>query len=198
MSPDTTIRAIRDGDWDRITALESRAYTALGLSEEPAALRSRASASPDTCFVLDAGERLAGYLLALPYPASRYPDLRRTEARAFRTDNLHLHDMVVAEDLRGRGLGRRLAQHLTDTASAQGYRWISLVAVGGSESFWSAVGFAAHEEVPAPETYGSGAVYMARAVPAETAREPGGAEAAPPGSPAVPGPRRPAPTATTK
>jgi GNAT superfamily N-acetyltransferase len=183
MSTPPVIRPVDDGDWDAIAALESRTYTALGLSEEREVLQSRARTSPDTCFVLETGERLAGYLLALPYPASLSPDLNRAEEQAFRTDNLHLHDMVVADDLRGRGFGRRLAHHLAVVAAEHGYRWVSLVAVGGSETFWTTVGFAAHEEVPAPDTYGTDAVYMVKAVPAAPAREPGPAGAAPPPAP---------------
>ncbi|MGK5559414.1 GNAT family N-acetyltransferase, partial [Actinomadura kijaniata] len=82
--------------------------------EGPAALRSRADASPDTCFVLDVGSRPAGYLLALPYPADRCPDLTAPETPgepAAPAANLHLHDIVVAPHLRRRGLARHLLLH---------------------------------------------------------------------------------------
>ncbi|MFE4962594.1 GNAT family N-acetyltransferase [Streptomyces sp. NPDC056660] len=158
------IRHITDADWDTIVALESRAYTALGLSEGRAALRSRADASPDTCFVLDVGSRPAGYLLALPYPSFGYPDLARTEAPALpagSADNLHLHDIVVTERLRGRGLGQRLLNHLTLTAGSRGFERISLIAVGHSEPFWSARGFTPYPGI-SPGGYGANAVYMSR------------------------------------
>ncbi|MEU2421339.1 GNAT family N-acetyltransferase [Streptomyces sp. NPDC007851] len=158
------IRHIADTDWDAVAALEARAYTELGLSEGESALRSRADASPETCFVLDVGSRPAGYVLALPYPPFSYPDLRRAEefaAPAHRSGNLHLHDLVVAERLRGRGLGQRLLDHLTLTAGARGFERISLIAVGDSERFWSARGFTAHPGI-APGGYGANAVYMSR------------------------------------
>ncbi|MFD5543702.1 GNAT family N-acetyltransferase [Streptomyces sp. NPDC127079] len=174
------VRPIADADWDVIAALEARAYTRLGLTEGRAALRSRADASPDTCFVLDVGARPAGYLLALPYPPFAYPHLERTEepatpAHRHRTDphptdlhptdlhptNLHLHDIVVAERLRGRGLGQRLLDHLLLTARTHGFERISLIAVGRSERFWSARGFTAHPGI-APGGYGADAVYMSR------------------------------------
>ncbi|MEU0968181.1 GNAT family N-acetyltransferase [Streptomyces sp. NPDC005917] len=158
------IRHITDADWDTIVAMESRAYTALGLSEGRAELRSRADASPDTCFVLDVGSGPAGYVLALPYPSFGYPDLGRTEAPALPSRsarNLHLHDIVVTERLRGRGLGQRLLNHLTLTACSRGFERISLIAVGGSEPFWSARGFTAHPGI-APGGYGTNAVYMSR------------------------------------
>ncbi|MER5427905.1 GNAT family N-acetyltransferase [Streptomyces sp. NPDC002588] len=165
MNDDLRIRHITDADWDVIVAMESRAYAGLGLSEGRAALRSRADASPGTCFVLDFGSRPAGYLLALPYQAGRYPELERTEDTAApppSPGNLHLHDIVVTERLRGRGLAQHLLNHLTLTARTRGDERISLVAVGRSEPFWSARGFTAHPGVR-PGGYGAHAVYMSKA-----------------------------------
>jgi GNAT superfamily N-acetyltransferase len=165
MTAGIAVRHVAEGDWAQIVALESRTYAPLGLSEEPSALRSRARSSPATCFVLDAGGgRLAGYLLALPYPASAYPDLARGEATVFRSRNLHLHDLVIAEELRGRGLGRRLLRHLTATARSSGYEEISLVAVGGSDTFWAANGFTVRGGAVPAEGYGVNPVYMSRPV----------------------------------
>ncbi|KAB7833797.1 GNAT family N-acetyltransferase [Streptomyces mobaraensis] len=188
------VRGIAERDWDAVVALEAGAYTALGLSEGRAALRSRADASPDTCFVLDVDSRPAGYLLALPYPAFRCPDLTRPEEPrepgepgereepADPAANLHLHDIVVAPHLRRRGLARHLLRHLARTARTRGDERISLVAVGGSEAFWSARGFAAHPDVALPDGYGPQAVYMSRPVPADDTDDP------PPGGTAPHGP----------
>ncbi|MFG2968038.1 GNAT family N-acetyltransferase [Streptomyces sp. NPDC048288] len=158
------IRRITDADWDAIAAMESRAYTELGLSEGQAALRARADASPETCFVLDVDARPAGYVLALPYPPFRYPDLERASESSVPADrprNLHLHDIVVAERLRGGGLGQRLLHHLTLTAGSRGFERISLIAVGRSEPFWARRGFTAYPGI-APGGYGANAVYMSR------------------------------------
>ncbi|WP_171169710.1 GNAT family N-acetyltransferase [Streptomyces sp. I05A-00742] len=175
MSGGIRVRGIDEGDWDGIVALEFHAYAALGLSEGRTALRSRADASPDTCFVLDVDSRPVGYLLALPYPAYHCPDLARPErpaAPAAPSGNLHLHDIVVAPDLRRRGLARHLLRHLTRTARARGDERISLVAVGGSEGYWSARGFTPHREVGPPDGYGPNAVYMSRTVPADGPGDP--------------------------
>ncbi|MFD4596867.1 GNAT family N-acetyltransferase [Streptomyces sp. NPDC058464] len=167
------VRHITDADWDAIAAMESRAYAELGLSEDLAALRSRADASPETCFVLDVGPQPAGYVLALPYPPFGYPDLERAEESpdfARHPRNLHLHDIVVAERLRGRGLGQRLLNHLTLTAGSRGFERISLIAVGRSEPFWSARGFTAYPGI-SPDGYGANAVYMSRATAESTKRD---------------------------
>ncbi|MBM7171042.1 GNAT family N-acetyltransferase [Streptomyces sp. G44] len=160
------IRHVADRDWDGIVALESHAYSRLGLSEGRAALQAKAHASPATCFALDLDGRLAGYLLALPYPESAYPGLRGSteEKPALASRNLHLHDIVIAEDLRHRGLARHLLDHLTAAARSHGHEQISLVAVGGSETFWAARGFTPGHV--SPTGYGPTAVYMSRAVPA--------------------------------
>ncbi|CAM5562619.1 GNAT family N-acetyltransferase [Streptomyces violaceorubidus] len=170
MTDTVRVRLLADGDWDAVVALERDAYTGLGLSEGRAALESRAAASPDTCFVVDVGARTAGYLLALPYPPHRFPDLTRREAEAargaFEPGNLHLHDIVVSPGLRRRGLARQLLHRLTATARARGDERISLVAVGGTERFWSARGFTAEPGVVPVGAYGDGAVYMSRPVAA--------------------------------
>ena len=161
---DVRIRNISDADWDGITELEADAYTEHELSEGRAALESKALVSPGTCFVLDYRERTVGYLLALPYPTDRYPDLTRAEETAFRSRNLHLHDIVIAEGFRGRGLAKELLVRLTATARAQSYERISLIAVSGSDGFWSANGYRAQRGIELPVSYGRDALYMSRAV----------------------------------
>jgi ribosomal protein S18 acetylase RimI-like enzyme len=167
MTEPVRVRRITGADWDTVAALEHDAYAPLGLSEGRAALQSRAAVSPGTCFVVDVGGRPAGYLLALPYPALTVPDLGRTgPAAAVPPGNLHLHDIVVAPALRRRGLARHLLRRLTGTARTRGDERISLVAVGGSDRFWSARGFAPHPDVVPTGGYGADAVYMSRPVPA--------------------------------
>lgn len=165
------IRHIRPDDWDDIVALEAAVYTDDALSEERAALQSRARSSPATCFVLDTGHELAGYLLSLPYPESRYPDLATEETVVFSSPNLHLHDLVIADNHRGRGLAKKVLGLLTATATALGYQRISLVAVGGSDTFWSANGYRAVAEVVLPASYGPDAVYMSRVLAEPSNRE---------------------------
>ena len=164
MDQDLNIRHIADDDWGSIVALEAGAYTDCGLSEGLAALESRASASPATCFVLDVDRQTVGYVLALPYPAFQYPDLTRAETTEFRSGNLHLHDLVIGEKFRGQGLAKHLLHHLVTAARSRKHDRISLIAVGGSDSFWSANGYRAHHEVALPSSYGEKAVYMSKAV----------------------------------
>jgi len=158
------IRTIHAGDWNAIAALEAAAYTDLGLSENRHVLESRSHATPNLCFVLDTGTELAGYLLALPQPAFRCPDLAMSTHDIERSPNLHLHDLVVAQRFRRRGLATMLVGRLTAAAIDQGYQRISLVAVGGSDAFWSAQGYQPHPEIALPAGYGPTALYMSRPI----------------------------------
>ncbi|WP_372671787.1 GNAT family N-acetyltransferase [Amycolatopsis kentuckyensis] len=162
------VRPISAEDWTGIAALEARAYGGRGLSESRPVLESRGRSSPVTSFVLDAGDRVGGYLLALPYPRFRFPDPARAEDTVFRSPNLHLHDIVVGDELRGRGWAKRLLRHLTETARSFRYERISLIAVGGTTGFWAAQGYRAHPEVAVPAGYGPDAVYMSREIAGAT------------------------------
>lgn len=167
MTSDIHIRLIAEADWTIIADLEAGAYRSAGLSEGPTLLKSRASASPATCFVLEVGQRIVGYVLSLPYPAFQYPDLNRTEdltGGPLRSRNLHLHDLVIADGFQRRGFGRRLHQYLTSIARLCSYERVSLIAVSGSESFWSANGYRAHREIILPESYGVNALYMSKPI----------------------------------
>ena len=127
LDTDILVRPLAERDWDTIVALEAGAYAADGLSEGRAALKSRHA--PGTCFVLEHEGRVGGYLLALPYPPFRCPDLSRAEELGFDSRNLHAHDCVIAEELRGRGLGPAL---LHPSAATPRGSW----GTSGSPSRW--------------------------------------------------------------
>ncbi|MEW2512445.1 GNAT family N-acetyltransferase [Streptomyces sp. NPDC046870] len=158
------VRGITEADWPQVAALEAGAYADTSLTEGEAVLRSRAPAG--TSFVLELDGRIAGYVLALPYPRLHCPDPARPERVAHHTTNLHLHDLVVSAPVRRRGLGTRLVRHLTDAARARGFATISLVAIAGKEPFWRANGYRPDHGARVPAGYGGGAVYMSAQVAA--------------------------------
>jgi GNAT superfamily N-acetyltransferase len=143
-----------------VVALEAATYQDLGLSESPHGLRSRAGEG--TSFVLEASGTVVGYLLALPYPYGRFPDLAEAEPTPSPGTDLHLHDMAVAPEHRRAGLGSRLAGHLLAVAGDHGYERVSLVAIRGGDGFWGRLGFRPQPAVPAPVGYGPGATYLSR------------------------------------
>ncbi|MFJ7246953.1 GNAT family N-acetyltransferase [Kitasatospora sp. NPDC098652] len=164
VSEDLRIRPLTDGDWDAVVALEHDAYAADGLSEGREALQSRARSSPDTCYVLEQQGAVRGYLLSLPYPPLRCPDLTQPERTAYASANLHVHDLVIAEDLRGREVALGFMRHFRERAEEQGFERISMVAVRGADILLRLLGYRAHREVTVPEYYGRRAVYMSAPV----------------------------------
>ncbi|MFG2913771.1 GNAT family N-acetyltransferase [Kitasatospora sp. NPDC048298] len=164
MSEDLRIRLLADGDWDAVVALEHDAYAADGLSEGREALQSRARSSPGTCFVLERRGAVCGYLLSLPYPPLRCPDLDRPEAAAYESRNLHVHDLVIAEELRGREVALGFIRHFRSHAQELGFERISMVAVRGADILLRLLGYRAHREVAVPASYGRRAVYMSMPV----------------------------------
>ncbi|MFI6049473.1 GNAT family N-acetyltransferase [Streptomyces violascens] len=162
LEADVAVRPLAERDWDAIVALEAGAYAQDGLSEGREALKSRCAAG--TCFVLEHEGRVGGYLLALPYPPFTSPDLSRAEDADHPSRNLHAHDLVIAEHLRGRGLGPRLLAHLLAVARELAYDRISMVAVRGAHVLWAQLGYRAHPEVGLPASYGTNAVYMSMEV----------------------------------
>jgi diaminopimelate decarboxylase/GNAT superfamily N-acetyltransferase len=161
------VRPIADADWTAIAELEHEVYASRGLAEGRAALESRARLSPGTCFVLELDREIAGYVIALPQPAGRSPDLHRPQDSASARDasaNLHLHDLAIAPGARGRGLSRLLVRRLEACAAAGMFERISLAAIDGAASFWAAAGFRARPEVAVPDSYGPNAVYMSKSV----------------------------------
>ncbi|MBV2155882.1 GNAT family N-acetyltransferase [Kitasatospora sp. SUK 42] len=164
MSEDLRIRRLADGDWDAVVALEHDAYAADGLSEGREALESRALGSPETCFVLEQRGTVRGYLLSLPYPPLRCPDLARPEEGAYESGNLHVHDLVIAEDLRGRDVALGFMRHFRERAEELGFERISMVAVRGADILLRLLGYRAHREVEVPASYGRRAVYMSMSI----------------------------------
>ncbi|WP_067498718.1 GNAT family N-acetyltransferase [Actinoplanes sp. TFC3] len=156
------IRGIEPGDWAQITTLEFHTYDPSGLSEGREALESRAA--PGTSFVACAGAELVGYVLALPYARFASPELGGPSKPAGPGGELHLHDLVIGAQHRRQGLATLLHEHFLAAAGALAYRHVSLVAVGGSDTFWAARGYRRHRDVPVPPCYGADAMYMSREV----------------------------------
>ncbi|GAA1940070.1 GNAT family N-acetyltransferase [Kitasatospora viridis] len=164
MNGEFLIRQLVDDDWDAVVELEHGAYAADGLSEGREALQSRARYSPGTCFVLEQRGTVRGYLLSLPYPPLRCPDLAEAEAAGFESGNLHVHDLVLAEDLRGREVAEDFMGYLRARAVELGFEQLSMVAVRGTDILLRMLGYRAHREVAVPASYGRRAVYMSMPV----------------------------------
>jgi ribosomal protein S18 acetylase RimI-like enzyme len=164
MPQDFTVRTMREDDLAAVLALQALCYPP-PLQEPAVVVLARLRAAPSTTLVACAGEAICGYLFAYPSRLGHITPLDAPFAPAPLPDTLYLHDLAVAPQALGRGLGRRLAQRLLAQAGARGLAHAALVSVQDTRRFWESLGFQPDDGRPpcrALAAYPDGAVYMTR------------------------------------
>jgi ribosomal protein S18 acetylase RimI-like enzyme len=112
------------------------------LYEAPEVLAERQRLYPHGCYLLEIGERPAGYVLSHPWRAGTLPRLNtRLGALPAEPTSYYLHDLAVLPLARRVGAGSRIVEALGKHARAGGYQSVMLVAAGGSQGFWERHGF---------------------------------------------------------
>lgn len=114
-----------------------------GCYEAPEVLAERQRLYRNGCYLLEVGERPAGYVLSHPWRADRPPALNRLlgELPAPAT-TYYLHDLALLPVARRIGAASRIVSALVKHATVEGFATMSLVAVNGSRGFWEKHGFA--------------------------------------------------------
>lgn len=137
--------------------------------EDPTVFCERLQLYPAGCFVLDGAHGIEGYAIGHPWTLGRPPalntHLRRLPVPA---DTFYVHDVALMAGLRGTGLGVAAVELLAHQAREWRLTSLSLVAVGGSERFWSKQGFAVVALVGMQAklaSYGAAARFMVRPLP---------------------------------
>lgn len=154
------IKEIEEIHWNKILEIQEESYQEIG-TEELEVLKSKSEASPDTCFVcLSNTEEVFGYLLAHPWSGISPPKLFESLSNIENCEYLYLHDMAISPQSKGKGIGRAAAIKLFEVAQNKEINRVSLVAVQGSESFWSRIGFQEVTGVNVCSSYGEKAVLM--------------------------------------
>ncbi len=154
------IQPIEPAMWPAIHRLETLAYSEIA-PESLDTLRSRWLASPSTCFAYLVDHEVAGYVLAHAWDSHNPPKLFQPLEAATSGDYLFVHDLVVAGEHAGAGIGRQLAEHLLERAE-QSFQQALLVSVQNSQPFWAKFGFQARNDHPLSASYGDNAVFMVR------------------------------------
>ncbi|UYQ72163.1 GNAT family N-acetyltransferase [Pelagibacterium flavum] len=109
--------------------------------EDDAVFADRQALGPDFCFLLEIGAAPAGYILAHPFRLGALPALNTVLGGLPEPcDTLYIHDLALLPAARGTGAARQIVQALFPLAAPFGA--LSLVAVNGSVSFWTRMGFA--------------------------------------------------------
>ena len=138
----------RDVAWRAMTGYDLRAVEAIaaevhpGLFEAPEVLAERHRLYRNGCYLLEIGEKPAGYLLSHPWRFGALPALNSLlSAIPADANTYYLHDLALLPVARRVGAASRIVEALIKHATARRLPTMSLVAVNGSAGFWERHGF---------------------------------------------------------
>lgn len=155
-------RKMRAADLPAVEAISDAVH---GEFTEPIAVYAeRLVLYPDGCFVLDNGDAIAGYLISHPWRRDTPPKLGASIGNVpADADTYYLHDIALLPSTRGSGAGKAAVGLVLEQAATAGQQDITLMAINGADSFWSARGF---DYVPgvADASYGAGSYLMRRSL----------------------------------
>lgn len=147
------IRPFKDGEIGSVEEIGTLSYPP-NLYEGSGSFRSKILGHPSGCFVGFLEGELAGYVISFPYLLGAPYPIDEFYVPVSGADCLYLHDLCVADWVRGPGLGGALAEVVLRRPGP-----VALTAVMGSEGFWEVFGFARLFDL---DYYGGRATYMAR------------------------------------
>ncbi|MBR0715099.1 GNAT family N-acetyltransferase [Bradyrhizobium liaoningense] len=141
------------------------------LPERPEVLAEKLRLYPDGCRVPIAGDAIVGYGIAHPWKLHLIPPLDDFLHRLpDEADCLHVHDVVVLPEFRGRQIAGAYVADVATLARSARIGSLALVSVYGTRAMWERFGFRA----VAPDatlrgklaSYGEAATYMVCTLPA--------------------------------
>lgn len=134
--------------------------------ESPEVLAERQRLYRHGCYLLELGDRPAGYVLSHPWRYGSLPPLNAALGQLpSDADSYYVHDLALLPVTRRVGAASSIVAALSKHALAEGYPTMTLVAVNGSMPFWERHGFVVTD---IPElyakllTYDTAARYMVR------------------------------------
>lgn len=141
MLEDTKIHPLTEDDLPALLELQRMAYvTEL---HEPQSLFAAMLGFPrSVCLGISRGGALAGYVLGYAADPAR-EDFTDGPREEFDPHLLYLHDLCIAIDAQGAGLGQALYNAFERRARAAGYTRILANAIEGRLAFWENQGFTA-------------------------------------------------------
>lgn len=114
-----------------------------GFYEAPEVLGERQLLYRDGAYLLEVGDRPAGYVLSHPWRFGTAPALNvKLRALPPEPDTYYLHDLAILPLARRIGAAGFIVAALEKHARAKGLSSMSLVAVNRSRGFWEKHGFA--------------------------------------------------------
>lgn len=147
-------------DLDAVVRIADRVH--VDYPERPEIIAEKFALYPQGCLILDGSDSAIGYVLAHPWYRAAPPKLDHPlGAIPDGADTYYLHDLALLPEARGTGGGRAAVEIIVAQAKRAGFADISLIAVGGSEPFWSAQGFRPSTNGP-DRPYGPASLFMRR------------------------------------
>ena len=114
--------------------------------EAPEVLAERQRLYRNGAYLLEIGERPAGYVLSHPWKLGSLPALNSLLGTIPEgADTYYIHDLALLPVARRIGAASFIVEALAKHAAAHGFATMSLVAVNASQSFWERHGFAVED-----------------------------------------------------
>lgn len=136
-----TWRAMTGYDLDAMAAIAAEVHPSF--YEAPEVLAERLRLYRNGAYLLEIGERPAGYVLSHPWQRGTLPALNALLQRLpEQSDTYYLHDLALLPVARRIGAASFIVEALAKHATAHGFPSMSLVAVNNSQGFWERHGFA--------------------------------------------------------
>ena len=157
------IRPLRTGDIETVLLLQAAAYGGIELEQADAFLH-KLEYAPAGCWVAEDADGVCAYVFSHPGRWLKPPAIGAVLTTAVQADCWYLHDLVVAEHVRGQQLALRLLGQVQRQAQSAGFARLALISLQQAVRYWVACGFTPVEPTSSLQTklyeYGVGACYM--------------------------------------
>lgn len=135
------IRPLKSEDLDKVLRIQAEAYKP-ELIESRESFLDKLTLYPEGCLGAWKGDHLCAYIFSQPFLYNQIIPLNQVMHHLpVNPDCLYIHDLAVGKQWIGGGKGTKIFNQIRDLARKQGYRQIKIVAVQGSEPFWTRLGF---------------------------------------------------------
>jgi ribosomal protein S18 acetylase RimI-like enzyme len=142
--PGVAWRALTGYDLGAVEAIAAEVHPSF--YEAPEVLAERQRLYRNGAYLLEIGERPAGYVLSHPWRLGSLPALNSLLGELpAGSDTYYIHDLALLPVARRIGAASFIVDALAKHAAAHGFATMSLVAVNASQGFWERHGFAVED-----------------------------------------------------